>query len=66
MNPDLVLERGYARITGRDGATLASAAAARTVGALTLRFADGSVDARVETAPRAAYTRPKPEQPTLL
>jgi exodeoxyribonuclease VII large subunit len=66
LNPDLVLERGYVRVTDRKGATLASAAAARLAGALTLRFADGPVDARVEGAGRASYTASKPEQPKLL
>ncbi len=64
LNPDRVLERGYARITKRDGATLTSAASARSAGALTLRFADGSVDARVERAASPTYA--KPEQPSLL
>ena len=77
LNPDRVLERGYARVTGRDGHTLASAAAARAAGALTLRFGDGSVDVavdgkpgRVERVAAKAYVAPrpsgKPDQPTLL
>jgi exodeoxyribonuclease VII large subunit len=66
LNPDRVLERGYARITRRDGATLMSAAAARSAGVLTLRFADGSVDARVERSAAPAYEKAKPEQPSLL
>jgi exodeoxyribonuclease VII large subunit len=66
LNPDRVLERGYARVEKRGGGTVSSAAAARAAGALTLRFADGPVDARVERAAAQAYDRPKPEQPDLF
>ncbi|AIT07315.1 exodeoxyribonuclease VII large subunit [Sphingomonas taxi] len=83
LNPDAVLDRGYARVTarreggGEGGKTLASAAAVREAGAVTLRFRDGSIDAvvddgtvqpaaerKVERKPARAY--PKPDQPTLL
>ena len=80
LNPDAVLDRGYARVTVRrsegGGETLASAAAVRQAGAVTLRFRDGSVDAIVDdgTAPAAkverksarTYVGTKPDQPTLL
>ncbi|MCP3736053.1 exodeoxyribonuclease VII large subunit [Sphingomonas sp. RP10(2022)] len=79
LNPDAVLDRGYARVTARGGATLSSAAAVRDAGAVTLRFRDGSVDAtvgdrapepappaKVERKPARAYVAPKPDQPTLL
>ena len=67
LNPDRVLERGYARITSRiGGATLATADAARAAGALTLRFADGTVDARVEKTGARTYGRAEAEQPSLL
>ncbi len=73
LDPDRVLERGYARVTTRDGATLTGSAAARTAGALSLHFRDGVVDARVERAPARSYDKPgtdKPgpgaEQPSLL
>ena len=74
LNPDRVLERGYARVTARTGGTLSSAAAARAAGALTLRFGDGTVDvavdgdapAKVERKPAKAYVPPRPDQPTLL
>jgi len=50
LNPDAILDRGYARVTVQGGgATLASAAAAREAGALTLHFRDGTVDAAVQT-----------------
>ena len=48
LNPDNVLKRGYARVEQRGGGTVMSAKDARAAGALVLRFADGSVDARVE------------------
>ena len=45
LNPDRILERGYARITARPGGeTLSSAEAARAADTLTLRFLDGTVD----------------------
>lgn len=66
LDPERVLDRGYARVTARDGATLCDAAAARAAGALTLRFRDGEVDARVERAGGRAYPARKPDQPSLL
>jgi exodeoxyribonuclease VII large subunit len=81
LNPDAVLDRGYARVTARGGDTLASAAAVRSAGAVTLRFRDGSVDAviddggiaphspaaaKVERKAARSYVVPKPDQPTLL
>ncbi len=82
LNPDAVLDRGYARVTARaaggGGETLSSSAAVRAAGAVTLRFKDGSVDAEVagDTEPRGkakverpaakTYVGPKPDQPSLL
>ena len=80
LNPDAVLDRGYARVTARDGTTLSSAAAVRAAGAVTLRFRDDSVDAvvgdvapepapvspKVERKAARAYVAPTPDQPTLL
>ncbi len=66
LNPDRILERGYARVTTRDGSTVTTAAGAARVGLLTLRFGDGGVDARVERSGGSAKERPRPEQPTLL
>jgi exodeoxyribonuclease VII large subunit len=69
VHPDRPLERGFARITGRDGHTLSSALAAREARLLTLRFGDGAVDARVDGAdeapaverkPRRSYAAPQP------
>jgi exodeoxyribonuclease VII large subunit len=75
VDPDAPLARGYARITDRTGATLTTAKAAKAAGALTLRFADDTLDARVEGSAAASYppaksAKPakaaKPDQPTLL
>ena len=67
LNPDRVLERGYARVTARgDGATLGTAAAVREAGAVTIHLSGGAVDARVEKPTPKGYTRARPEQPSLL
>lgn len=66
LNPDRVLERGYARVERRAGGTVISAADAKAAGALVLRFADGAVDARVERSGAAPYVKDKPEQPDLF
>ena len=66
LHPDRPLSRGYARIERRGGGVVAGVAAARAAGALTLHFADGQVDARVERPPREAYPVPTPAQPSLL
>ncbi|WP_085808992.1 exodeoxyribonuclease VII large subunit [Sphingomonas sp. TZW2008] len=74
VDPDAPLARGYARVTGPDGTTLATAAAARAAGAVTLHFRDATVDAvidggraeraRAEVTPRKAAA--KVDQPTLF
>jgi exodeoxyribonuclease VII large subunit len=67
LNPDAPLGRGYVRVSARPSeAVVGSAAAARKAGALTLHFADGAVDARVERGGGRPYAAEKPEQPTLL
>ena len=67
LNPDAVLDRGYARVTARgSGETLATRGAARTAGAVTLHFRDGAIDARVERPTAKAYSVETPEQPSLL
>ena len=66
VDPDAPLQRGYARVTARGGATLTTAAAARGAGAVTLHFRDGNVDAKVEGAKPRAYAPATPEQPSLL
>jgi exodeoxyribonuclease VII large subunit len=67
-HPERPLSKGYVRVTGRDGHTLTHAQAARAERLLTLRFADGSVDATVDgggTRPvepkrRKPYMAPQP------
>jgi exodeoxyribonuclease VII large subunit len=66
LHPDRPLARGYARVETRDGRVVATAPGARSAGGVTLVFADGRVDARVEGGRAPSYARPKPEQPTLL
>jgi exodeoxyribonuclease VII large subunit len=46
-DPERTLARGYALVEDREGAPLASAAAARRAGELGLRFRDGTVPAKV-------------------
>lgn len=71
LNPDAVLQRGYVRVTGADGATLTTRAAAAQEPGLTLHFRDGelkvgsgqaSATSRARPAPRPAA----PEQGKLL
>jgi len=64
LDPDGVLKRGYARIEGRDGRTLATAAAVRSAGSVTIKLHDGDVAVRIDT-PRAP-ARPVPLQGSLL
>jgi exodeoxyribonuclease VII large subunit len=49
-HPERPLQRGFARITTRDGRTLIHAHDAREAAALTIHFGDGSVDATVDGA----------------
>jgi exodeoxyribonuclease VII large subunit len=69
-HPERPLERGYVRVTSRDGRTLTHAAEARAAAELRLHFGDGAVDAsvgsasasapRLERAPRRSYIAPQP------
>lgn len=49
-DPERTLTRGYALVSGADGAPIGSAAQARREAEIALRFADGSVAARVTAA----------------
>jgi len=60
LHPDKPLARGYVRVERRDGGVLSRADEARAAGALTLHFADGAVDARVENGGKPAYAKPRP------
>ncbi|OYY91194.1 MAG: exodeoxyribonuclease VII large subunit [Sphingomonas sp. 28-66-16] len=66
VNPDALLNRGYVRVSARDGSVVTTAAAARAALTLTLHFGDGAVEARVERGAPRAYDKAKPDQPSLL
>lgn len=74
LNPDAVLQRGYVRVTGADGATLTTRAAAANQDSLLLHFRDGDLVVRAGDAPpaaapsrsRPALKVPPPEQGKLL
>jgi exodeoxyribonuclease VII large subunit len=55
LDPDLPLQRGYARVMAQ-GRLVQSVAAARAAGQLTLHFRDGTVDAAVGDAARPLET----------
>lgn len=59
LHPDKPLQRGYVRVEKRGGGVLTEAAEAKAAGLLTLHFADGAVDARVENGGKPAYAKPK-------
>lgn len=63
LHPERPLERGYAKISTRDGATLMNAAAVRKARAVTLKLADGAVDVRVEEDSKGAYSKPRKSKP---
>lgn len=63
-HPERPLQRGFVRVTDREGHTLIHAAAARAAGLLNLRFADGSVEATVEgSVARLERSAPKSYRP---
>jgi len=68
LDPDSVLQRGYARVTDVAGRTLTSAGEAAREAALTLRFRDGTLDVVPGNAPKKRPAAPGPsgEQPKLL
>lgn len=47
-DPELILRRGYALVTGAEGQVVVHASQAKPGDALSLRFADGKVDVRVK------------------
>ncbi len=53
LNPDLPLQRGFARVMAGDR-LMKTVADARGAGTVSLHFADGAIDATVEGAPPAA------------
>jgi exodeoxyribonuclease VII large subunit len=64
LDPDSVLARGYARITGAGGRTLVDRAAAAGEPALSIHFRDGALEVvPAGGAPVRAAPRPKPASP---
>ncbi len=59
LDPDQVLARGYVRVTGPDGRTLTTKAAAARETVLALHFHDGALEAAPGAAPARAAARPK-------
>ncbi len=66
LHPNRPLEKGYARVEKRGGGVITSADAARKAMALTLHFADGPVDARVERGGSPVYDKPQTKQGDLF
>jgi exodeoxyribonuclease VII large subunit len=65
-HPERPLQRGFVRVTDREGHTLIHAAAARAAGMLHLRFADGTVEAIVEgSVARLERAAPRSYRPQL-
>ncbi len=63
-HPERPLQRGFVRVTDREGRTLIHAGDARAAGLLSLRFADGSVEAIVEgSAARLERSAPRSYRP---
>jgi len=58
-HPDKPLQRGYARVSTRDGGVISTAKAARIANRLTLHFADGAVDTHVDTAGGQTKVEPR-------
>jgi exodeoxyribonuclease VII large subunit len=64
LDPARVLDRGYVRVTGTDGRTLVSRAAAASEAALALHFRDGVLGAvPAGAAPSRPGPRPRPAPP---
>jgi exodeoxyribonuclease VII large subunit len=68
LHPDRPLRLGYVRVERRTGGVVANAEAAKAAAALTLHFADGPVDVRVEKPGQQPYGGGKkaPPQPELF
>ena len=62
LHPLAPLERGFAKISDGDGKTIMGTDAAKAAGQVSIRFADGSVDAVIG----GAAPRPRPAKPAPL
>lgn len=64
LHPEAPLKRGFARVTGADGKTIASRETALAAGHVALHFADGEVGATVDgNAPAPRPPAPKRDKP---
>ncbi len=61
LHPEAPLKRGFARISGSDGRTIITADAAKAARQISIRFADGSVEAVIG----GEGPRPRPAKPAL-
>ena len=61
LDPKLVLKRGYAWVTGPDGATIVDRATAAKETVLTLKFRDGDLT----VVPPNGKPAPRPRKPNL-
>ncbi|MDE2302535.1 MAG: exodeoxyribonuclease VII large subunit, partial [Sphingomonadales bacterium] len=66
LDPDVILAKGYVRVTTPDGATLTSRAAAAAQPALALHFRDGRLPVTPLGARAPARKGDAPEQGKLL
>ena len=75
FHPDAPLKRGYARVEKRGGGVITSSKTAQAANLLTLHFADGMIDAGIDSSPALTKLERKPapryspiqtEQPKLL
>ena len=63
LDPDRVLQRGYARITAADGRTLVDRSAAAGETTLSIRFRDGALDVAPLGSPAPVRAPAKPKAP---
>jgi exodeoxyribonuclease VII large subunit len=63
LDPEAPLQRGYVLVTDRDGHLVKDRATAEDRGALTLKFADGTLDVSTAVVPAPPRPAPKPRQP---
>jgi exodeoxyribonuclease VII large subunit len=66
LHPDKPLQRGYVKVEKRGGGVLTTAEDARAAALLTLHFADGPVDARVENGTKPSYAKGRTNEESAL
>ena len=62
LHPDRPLQRGYVRVTGADGRTIADSAVAAGESTLTLKFRDGTLDVATGSSSPPPTPRRKPRK----